>query len=55
MLGAVGLSLFGTVGHFLTDGRVDASVQWFWIAVFGLALLLLAGAAVNFDPKRWLK
>jgi hypothetical protein len=55
MFGAAGLTLVGTIGHFLTEGRMDASYDWVWIATFALALMTLAGSMVNFDPKRWLK
>ena len=48
------LALMATLGHFLTlhsSNTHDAE----WFSIFGLSLFMLCAAAVNFDPKRWLR
>jgi hypothetical protein len=52
---AVGMTLLGTIGHFLTQDRLSYRYDYFWLACFVFALLTLSGAVVNFDPKRLLK
>ncbi|HEY0866047.1 MAG TPA: hypothetical protein VGE01_01640 [Fimbriimonas sp.] len=52
---AVGMTLVGTIGHFLTQSRGDVRLDWIWIAMFVISLFTLSGAVVNFDPKRILK
>ncbi len=51
----MGLSLFATLGHGLTTERCCDRYNWIWLGIYALAVLTLSAAAVNFDPKRWLK
>ncbi len=55
LFGAAGMALFGTVGSTLTDGHFFHRLDAFWITVFACSILMLSGAAVNFDPRRWLR
>lgn len=52
VLAAAFFSLFATCGYFLTNGRTSISYDWLWISIFGLSLLTLSGAVVNFDFRR---
>jgi hypothetical protein len=52
---AIGLSLIATFGQCLTTERCCDHYNAIWLAMYGLAILILAGASVNFNPKRWLR
>lgn len=52
---AVGFTMVGTIGHFLTANLQDVRLDGLWIVMFVLSLLTLSGAVVNFDPKRIVK
>ncbi|AIE85536.1 hypothetical protein [Fimbriimonas ginsengisoli] len=49
------VALAGTIGHYLTHGRLSSSLEWVWLGVFAAALIILSGAVVNFDPRRIIK
>jgi hypothetical protein len=55
MYSAAGLSMFGTIGYFVSSAQMVANWNWLWIALFAVSLMLLSGAVVNFDPKRIVK
>ncbi len=55
IFGAMGLSLFATIGHTLTNEQCCDRYNWIWLSLFGISVLILSGAVVNFDPKRWLR
>jgi hypothetical protein len=48
------LALVGTIGHYLTVHSSFAHDDE-WFLIFAVAILTLCAAAVNFDPKRWLR
>ena len=52
MLIATLFAFIGTVGHFLTKGRVAPEIQFVWLAAFVLAILTCSASSVNFDLKR---
>ncbi|HWD39168.1 MAG TPA: hypothetical protein VG944_09995 [Fimbriimonas sp.] len=51
---AIGLSLMATIGEEFTTGRGCCRYNAVWLGLFAVSVLMLAAAAVNFDPKRWL-
>ena len=55
MLAATFMALAGTIGYFLTHGRLSESFDWLWLGMFALALMTLSAAVVNFDPRRLIK
>jgi hypothetical protein len=55
MFAATFMALAGTVGYFLTHDRLSISLDWLWLGIFTLALMVLSGAVVNFDPRRLIK
>lgn len=55
MIFAAFITLLATVGAILTQGRLTESFDWVWIGMYGMSLLTLSGAVVNFDPKRFIK
>lgn len=52
---AMGIALFATIGQTLASDRCCDRYNWVWLGLFGLSVLTLSGAVVDFDPKRWLK
>jgi hypothetical protein len=54
MFSAVALSLVATIGHSLTTERFCDHYNAVWLSGYAVSVLVLAAAAVNFDPKRWL-
>ena len=55
IVAAVFLSLIATIGAFLTNGRMIHQFDWLWLGVFGMSLLALSGAVVNYDFRRLIK
>ena len=49
------VSFLATVGSFCTHERLIRQYDGVWIGLFILSLVVLSGAAVNFDPKRLIK
>jgi hypothetical protein len=54
MLFAALLAFVGTVGHFWTSHAFNTHDDE-WFLVFAISILVLSGASVNFNPKRWLR
>jgi len=50
---AVVLSLLGTMGHFLTEGKFFHRYDSLWLVLFVGSFLTLSGAVVDFDLRRW--
>jgi hypothetical protein len=55
MFAALGIALMATLGHVVTAERTFNRFDMLWLSMFVLSIFVLSGAAVNFDPKRWLK
>jgi hypothetical protein len=55
LLFAAFLALVGTTGSFFTNGRLIHDLDWLWLSLFASSVMVLSGAAVNFDPKRLIK
>jgi hypothetical protein len=52
---AMVLWIVPTFGQQFTTSRMIDSYNWLWLGLYGSAILVLSGAAVNFELSRWLK